>query len=123
MSRHPYKHYDSPEEKEAKQVTRRKTLHLIKKGEIKRKPCTVCGAEKADAHHMDYTDPYKIKWLCSTHHRMLHLERNVRERAIKMARVMVVDGWTTRETARFLKEHMGITRSHAWVAIQCRDLY
>lgn len=35
-------------------------------------PCRVCGAEKVDAHHEDYSKPLEVMWLCRTHHMALH---------------------------------------------------
>lgn len=36
------------------------------------KPCEVCGFEKTDMHHKDYTKPLKVKWLCKLHHKQYH---------------------------------------------------
>jgi hypothetical protein len=47
----------------------------IRRGLIERKPCEVCGAEPADAHHDDYSRPLAIRWLCRLHHRELHSKR------------------------------------------------
>lgn len=44
----------------------------IRNGSLKRKPCRVCGNEKAEAHHDDYTRPLYIKWLCKMHHSARH---------------------------------------------------
>jgi hypothetical protein len=41
-------------------------------GVIERAPCSVCGADKAEAHHPDYERPYDVIWLCRTHHKALH---------------------------------------------------
>lgn len=35
-------------------------------------PCEVCGAEKVDAHHDDYSAPGKVRWLCRKHHKAAH---------------------------------------------------
>ena len=43
-------------------------------GRLKDQPCCVCGAERADAHHEDYNDPYTIAFLCRKHHRERHRE-------------------------------------------------
>ena len=44
----------------------------VKRGKIDRKPCEVCGSEKADAHHDDYSRPMDVRWLCRTHHAAVH---------------------------------------------------
>lgn len=44
----------------------------LKNGNIKRKPCQVCGNPETDAHHDDYSKPLDVVWLCTKHHRELH---------------------------------------------------
>jgi ribosomal protein S27AE len=41
-------------------------------GRLKRQPCEVCGAEKVEAHHDDYSKPLDVRWLCFKHHREVH---------------------------------------------------
>lgn len=53
-----------------------KARYLLKgavaRGEIKKLPCEVCGVEKSEAHHPDYSKPYDVKWLCKKHHALIH---------------------------------------------------
>ncbi len=44
----------------------------IKKGELKRGNCIVCGSKKTDGHHPDYTKPLEVMWLCRKHHKDEH---------------------------------------------------
>lgn len=44
----------------------------IRRGKLIRLPCTVCGKKNAQAHHLDYTQPLLIRWLCSAHHALEH---------------------------------------------------
>jgi hypothetical protein len=44
----------------------------LKRGEIERGLCLLCGGEKVEAHHNDYTKPLDIIWLCSECHQWLH---------------------------------------------------
>lgn len=44
----------------------------VASGKIKRQPCQICGATKADAHHDDYNQPLKVRWLCRKHHAEHH---------------------------------------------------
>lgn len=60
----------TPEQKR-KDICRSYTAVLIKRGKIERLPCSVCG-EKAQAHHPDYNDPRRVRWLCREHHMDLH---------------------------------------------------
>lgn len=37
-------------------------------------PCCICGDVNAVAHHDDYTQPFRVAWLCNAHHRQRHVE-------------------------------------------------
>lgn len=47
-------------------------MYALKGGHIQRSPCTVCGSEKVQAHHHDYSKPLEVEWLCSLHHSVAH---------------------------------------------------
>lgn len=48
----------------------------VRRGEIQRQPCAVCGAKGEHAHHDDYGRPLDVVWLCLRHHHERHrLER------------------------------------------------
>ncbi len=42
--------------------------NAIRDGRLVRQPCEVCGNEKSEAHHDDYSKPLDVKWLCTRHH-------------------------------------------------------
>lgn len=44
----------------------------IKKGEIKKDCCIVCGAKEVHGHHDDYSKPLDVVWVCRKHHGELH---------------------------------------------------
>lgn len=44
----------------------------LRVGYVRFKPCQVCGEFKVYAHHTDYTDPFKVIWLCEKHHLKVH---------------------------------------------------
>ncbi len=45
----------------------------IKKGNLFRMPCDVCGStEHIHAHHDDYDKPLNVRWLCAAHHHQWH---------------------------------------------------
>jgi len=46
--------------------------NAIKRGEIKRNPCEVCGNTKVQAHHDDYNKPFDVHWVCTIHHWTLY---------------------------------------------------
>lgn len=59
--RHPEKH------------RARVQLHnAVARGKIQKRPCEVCALPKVEAHHDDYSLPLEVRWLCRTHHTMLH---------------------------------------------------
>jgi ribosomal protein S27AE len=47
-------------------------LRALRRGDVERKPCEVCGDAKVDAHHDDYSRPLVVRWLCRRHHMALH---------------------------------------------------
>ena len=49
-----------------------RVMWAVKKGKLKRKPCRICGTEKVEAHHEDYSKPLKVLWFCRKHHREYH---------------------------------------------------
>jgi hypothetical protein len=50
--------------------------YAIKKGELKKLPCSVCNNPNTQAHHEDYNNPLKVTWLCLPHHRNKHRKYN-----------------------------------------------
>jgi hypothetical protein len=47
----------------------------LRRGLLQRGVCEVCGEEKTDAHHDDYEQPRKVRWLCRRHHQQHHADR------------------------------------------------
>ena len=62
----PYKH------RQIKEKARATVYINTRNGNLNKTPCMVCGKEKVDAHHNDYTKPLEIIWLCHKHHIELH---------------------------------------------------
>jgi hypothetical protein len=58
--------------KREKNNARSYTHWAINKGIIVKQKCSVCGKDKTQAHHTDYSDPLNIVWLCSEHHAEVH---------------------------------------------------
>lgn len=48
------------------------TKKYIRHGKLARLKCEVCGAENSQVHHLNYSKPMKIQWLCPRHHREAH---------------------------------------------------
>lgn len=57
-----------------KNRTRSRTHAALKRGEIVRLSCEAPGCTEPDtvAHHEDYSDHLRVRWLCPTHHRDVH---------------------------------------------------
>lgn len=46
--------------------------NAVRDGRLVPQPCEVCGSEKVQAHHEDYSKPLDVIWLCFEHHRARH---------------------------------------------------
>lgn len=46
--------------------------NAIRDGRLFKMPCMICGAEKVEGHHPDYSRPLDVVWLCNPHHREAH---------------------------------------------------
>lgn len=54
-----------------KYKARMKVGNALRCGRISKQPCWVCGAMKVEAHHIDYSRPLDVLWLCREHHRKI----------------------------------------------------
>lgn len=55
-----------------KKEARRLAAYAVKTGKIEKFPCEKCGSIKVHAHHDDYDNPLKVRWLCSKCHAEEH---------------------------------------------------
>lgn len=62
----------SREANREKWAARRAVASAIKGGRLVRMPCEVCGECRSEAHHVDYSRPLDVRWLCFRHHREAH---------------------------------------------------
>lgn len=62
-----------PEARHAHRLVR----EAIRRGEITREPCSVCGSSKSHGHHGDYSKPLEVQWLCFRHHKEAHREERL----------------------------------------------
>jgi hypothetical protein len=44
----------------------------LKRGELTREPCFVCGDPNSEAHHRFHELPLAVTWLCRLHYRRFH---------------------------------------------------
>jgi hypothetical protein len=47
----------------------------IRRGDLIRGQCEVCGSFRVQGHHDRYDEPLMVRWLCPRHHRALHAEQ------------------------------------------------
>jgi len=52
--------------------TRKAVERALKRGDMIRQPCAICGLLSTEAHHPDYDKPLDVIWLCRVHHAGLH---------------------------------------------------
>ena len=58
----------------------------IRRGEVKRGPCSMCGSEKrTHGHHEDYRRPLDVTWLCPSCHGRRHRQIRANEAAFRLA--------------------------------------
>lgn len=84
------KHSELPDSERRKANTRSYTNVLIHRGTLAREPCEKCGAEFAEAHHLDYANPRVVRWLCPPCHRLEH-------RTISAEMAQLIQKWTANE--------------------------
>lgn len=46
--------------------------NALRDGRLKKKDCELCGLDKSQAHHEDYSRPLDIIWLCAGCHSKVH---------------------------------------------------
>lgn len=78
MKEHRPKHSDLSDEQKLKANCRAYTHMYIKRGKLIKQPCEHCGALPVQAHHVDYSKPLIIKWLCKKCHELHHVMLNTR---------------------------------------------
>lgn len=52
-----------------------KVGNAIRDGKLTKQPCEICGIEKVEAHHEDYSKPLDVMWLCKRCHEDWHIEK------------------------------------------------
>jgi len=63
---------------------RRKLAYAVKYGHLRRLNCELCGNENTDGHHMDYSRPLDVVWLCRPHHAAFHNNKLKDEEILKI---------------------------------------
>lgn len=47
--------------------------NAVSAGRLTRMPCQVCGNQRSQGHHEDYSKPLDVVWLCTRHHADRHI--------------------------------------------------
>ena len=55
-----------------KEHARRMLRYAVKSGDVVKLVCQQCQSVKSQAHHLDYSKPLDVIWLCALCHRKLH---------------------------------------------------
>jgi hypothetical protein len=55
-----------------KRIARSAVSNAIRDGRLFKQPCQVCSSSKSEAHHLDYSKPLEVIWLCKLHHEEAH---------------------------------------------------
>jgi hypothetical protein len=46
----------------------------VRRGDLLKQPCCICGSLASVAHHESYDKPLDVMWLCTVHHKARHKE-------------------------------------------------
>lgn len=49
----------------------------VHRGTMRRGVCELCGVNKTEAHHLDYSKPLLVMWLCKQHHQEVEKQKNL----------------------------------------------
>jgi len=64
--------YNQRPDRKTKARARLRAREAVKLGKIIKIACVVCGNEKSEMHHDDYSKPFDVIWLCRYHHKEHH---------------------------------------------------
>ena len=59
-------------DKAQKERARKRLQKAVLLGRMSKLPCAVCWDSTAEAHHVDYSRPLDVVWLCDQHHGEVH---------------------------------------------------
>jgi len=66
------KEYNKSPETRFKNMARWAINHAVNRGCAQRFPCSICGEQRSEAHHVDYNKPLIVVWLCRKCHTIEH---------------------------------------------------
>lgn len=80
---HRPKHRELSDSQRRKAIARSYVKEYIKRGLVKKKPCSICGELKSEAHHEDYYKPLQVVWFCRKHHMEHHIKNKKNDQNIR----------------------------------------
>jgi hypothetical protein len=89
------KHSELTEAQRLKANARAYLNVYVKRGQVVKQPCCVCGSEKSQAHHDDYSKPLEVRWYCRLHHNEFHQQNSpsstkpAKEKSMKKASIIL----------------------------------
>lgn len=72
MRKNRKRHSQLTDEQRLKANCRSYLNTYLKRGVIKKLPCSICNNIQSEAHHHDYTKPLDVIWLCRECHLSIH---------------------------------------------------
>lgn len=73
------KHSELDDEQRRKANARSYLKEYVKRGAVRKLPCSVCNDVNSEAHHKDYSKPLEVIWFCRKHHLEYHRENGYSE--------------------------------------------
>jgi hypothetical protein len=55
-----------------RRYAQRALSNALRDGKVSKLNCFICGLEKVEGHHPDYSKPLEVVWLCTEHHKQTH---------------------------------------------------
>jgi hypothetical protein len=65
--------------------------NAVRSGKLIKLPCQVCGNQRTQGHHEDYSKPLDVVWLCTRHHADRHI--HLRDRKTLSKKPMPIHKW------------------------------
>ncbi len=101
----------------------------LRRGDLVKQSCIVCGNTKAEAHHEDYAKPLQVEWLCRMHHAERHgrtipawwretIERGLR--AGRPVRQLAKENGSSPKAVRDFKQRIGLV-TDPWIPLKGRQ--
>lgn len=109
-----------------KYKARRKVYDAVRRGKMQRLPCEVCGDPKSQGHHVDYSKPLEVKWLCAKHHGLEHripITKEQEEMILRTAQVAHKDKTHCIRGHELTTENLAYETDGSRICVTCRRMH